>query len=234
VGDFWIDRYEATVYENGDCTGALYGAGCGSGYPASFPGNGDWDTPLYACSTPSPAGCVPSASTNWHRAQAACALSGKYLCTNDEWQAAVQGTYDPGSYAGLSGGPCNTNGGAARGSGNAGSTPAGSSSCISRWGAEDMIGNQSEWTAEWWAGGPSQTGSPEGQWPAGYGDNDRCYGIDGQAYVGGGVDVPKIPSVPYRGGSWADAAAAGSFFFVLSASPGYSGSNTGFRCCRRR
>jgi hypothetical protein len=122
VGDFWVDRYEASVWENDDCSGTQYvDRDDWADVAESFPFHGSFDTPLYACSV---ALSPPSRWLTWFQAQSACAASGKRLLTNAEWQAAVAGTPDSGRCR-VSGGPRNT----------------GEGSCVSLWGAEDMIGN---------------------------------------------------------------------------------------------
>ena len=92
VGNFWIDRYEISLWENVNCTGTQYGAS-GDDYPGTFPDNGNWTSELYACSI---AGVTPSRYVTWFQAQQSCEAAGKDLCTNAEWQAAAAGTSDPG------------------------------------------------------------------------------------------------------------------------------------------
>jgi len=84
VGSFCIDRYEASVWSTTACdgTGTQYGATDTDDYPvATFPDNGNFATPLYACSIP---GVAPSRGLTWFQAQQACAASAKHLCTNEE------------------------------------------------------------------------------------------------------------------------------------------------------
>lgn len=70
----------------------------------------------------------------------------------------------------------------------AGATPGGTDSCISGWGAEDMIGNLWKWTADWFSAGntwmtsDSQSANP---WPVGYGD-DITYNVNGRPRTGTG------------------------------------------------
>src|SRR5262245_32889466 len=118
VGPICVDKYEASVWQippettalvrkvqrgkatlrdlssGGATQGGLSATGgtifCDGGeYPTTFPANGQWMTPLYAASVSAvfPSGCV-----TWFQAQQACALSGKRLLTNEEWQRAVAGT----------------------------------------------------------------------------------------------------------------------------------------------
>src|SRR5439155_4806066 len=116
------------------------GSSCTPGFPTTFPGNGQWTQPLYAVSI---AGVQPTGCATWFQAQQACALSGKRLPTNAEWQMAVAGSPDPG---GVDNGTTDCNVAATGGASvNTGSR----SACVSRWGAFDMVGNMGEWTADW-------------------------------------------------------------------------------------
>ncbi len=231
VGDFWIDRYEASVWEFEDCTGTFYGAT--SGYPAEFPDTGNWSAPVYACSLPDE---WPSAEITWFQAQQACAASGKVLCTNEQWQAATAGVVDPGSFDATGGGPCNTAGAAVRLTGNAGATAADASSCISQWGAEDLIGNVWEWTSTWQNAGVSwQTADvdPEHPWPASY-PPDVVAGLSGTAKADDGTFTEGLPAAAIRGGWAGDGEDAGAFSLLLYESPAQDLGYVGFRCCRSR
>ena len=105
---------------------------------------------IFAVSLPS---VVPSAFVTWFQAQEACANSGKRLPTSAEWQTAANGTPDPGPDDGTT--DCTTDAGLV--------SPTGARSrCVSARGAFDMVGNLSEWAADWvprstqcqiWAGG---------------------------------------------------------------------------------
>lgn len=82
------------------CNFAPWGAAL---YPAGFPNDGNW-TPVLGSDPPSPGvyavsipGVLPTTCTSWFRAEQACALSGKRLPTNQEWQRAAAGTPDPGA-----------------------------------------------------------------------------------------------------------------------------------------
>lgn len=240
VGDFWIDRYEVSIWSGADCSGTQYGETTTDDYPpASFPDNGNFSTPLYGCSV---TGVTPSRMMTWFQAQAACAASGKHLCTNAEWQSAAEGTHDPDANLGLS--PlCNTSDTGPRATGQAGGTPGGSGSCISMWGAEDMVGNLWEWTSDWWTAGPTwQTASGQSQcpsgctytegWPSGYG-SDATWSVNGEAHDGAGY-VDGIPAAALRGGRWGDESRAGVFALALRNGPSYWATYGGARCCRQR
>ncbi len=234
VGDFWIDRYEASVWEDADCSGAQWG-GSADDYPTELPDTGNWtsaEAPAYACSV---AGVTPSRFLTWFQAQQSCAASGKDLCTNEQWQAAAAGTWDPGAYDGNGGGACFTDTTGVRQTGNAGDTPGGPDSCISAWGAEDMVGNRWEWTADWFVAGLSwstNNGDQATPWPAGYGD-DRTWNVDGRAFNGADW-VDGIPAAALRGGSSGQGTGAGVFSFFLNSDPAFYNSDLSFRCCRGR
>jgi hypothetical protein len=108
VGDFWVDRFEASVWQDAGCSGTQYGGASDNWSSATgFPYHGSFTTPRYACSVRD---VIPSRYLTWFQAQSACAASGKRLITNAEWQAAVAGTVDPGESTAE--GPCLTGPGA--------------------------------------------------------------------------------------------------------------------------
>jgi formylglycine-generating enzyme required for sulfatase activity len=240
VGDFWIDRYEASIWSDAGCGGTQYGAG--TDYPGTFPDNGNFTAPLYACSVYF---VTPSSSMTWFQAQAACAASGKHLCTNAEWQAAAEGTYDPPSGAETGNqcriAPSNTG---PRLTGQAGNTPGDIGSCISMWGAEDMVGNLWEWTSDWWTAGRTWQTAAAGQsqcpsgcdlvggWHSGYG-SDATWSVNGEAHDGTGY-VNGIPAAALRGGSWDYGTRAGVFALGLTDGPSSRYTGYGARCCRQR
>jgi formylglycine-generating enzyme required for sulfatase activity len=248
VGTFWVDQYEALLvpasfWNEGACdgTGSPYastgGASPADDYPSTFPDTGNWTVPVYACSVaadPPSAGWVPSRMMTWFQAEQACLLAGKRLCTNAEWQAAVAGTNDPGSYDGTLGGSCHTNGTAPRKTGMAGTVPGASTSCISRWGAEDMIGNMWEWAADWGQAGSTFTtgdGVQETPWPSAY-NADATLGVDGRTYSGWAY-TDGLPTAGLRGGPWvwAGGTLAGAFALALNYGPSGWRGDTGVRCC---
>ena len=243
AGSFCIDRYEASVWSNAACdgTGTQYGETTTADYPSSFPDNGNFTIPLYACSI---SGVMPARMITWFQAQQACAASGKHLCTNEEWQTAVAGTYDPGTWPGTSGacgsasatsGRCITCAGGPRNTGQAGTVAGGTNDCISMHGAEDMIGNLWEWTAWWgqagrtWQTSDGQSASP---WPAAY-NADYTWNVNGTAH-NGSAWVAGLPAAAVRGGNWSNETYAGAFAVQWGYGPSYWYTDLGFRCCLGR
>ncbi len=250
VNNYWIDRYEVILvdsktYNGGKCngTGGKCGSSsteqCGAGltddYPATFPDSGNWTTRVYACSKK---GIKPSGNMTYFQIQQACLLAGKRLCTNAEWQGAVAGTQDPGKHNGIAGGGCHTYGTGSRKTGMAGQVPGGVGSCISNYGAEDMIGNLWE-TVDLW----DQTGRPwmttNGQiaspWPKGkgYGDGaDKTWNINSRTNNNSGF-LNGAPALAYRGGTWDSEITAGAFNLHFANGPAVAILQLGARCCRK-
>jgi hypothetical protein len=220
VGPLCVDKYEASVWSVFDGTGTQYGA-ASDNYPGTFPNTGNWTVPLYAVSR---AGVLPSRFITYFQALQACALSGKRLLTNAEWQMAAAGTPDPGS-GGDGTTTCNTN---TLGPVNTGST----GDCFSNWGVYDMVGNLWEWVADWIQG-------PDGNGVAGAWDpntvitSSATYGSDG---IFGINEAPpsadRFPAALVRGGTWNGGADAGVFALFASNGPSNSSSSLGFRCGR--
>ena len=137
----WVDTYESAIFENADCTGAIYGQGVDD-YPAAWPPVGDESVSLYACSLP---GILPSGHLSWFRAQRACRAQGKRLCNELEIKAACHGgtnTSYPYGFEFIAG-VCND---ALGGSGTAEATGS-RQQCTSPAGTFDMSGNMAEWTS---------------------------------------------------------------------------------------
>ena len=234
VGDFWIDRFEmsivdSTMFSSGSCNGSgkQYGAGQIDDYPTTpgtgFPDSADMrnGVKLHACSR---SGDVPSRMMTWFQAAAACALSGKHLCTNGEWQVAAFGTPDDTSSCNVS--TSNIEKAGAR------------STCSSAFGALDMVGNLWEWV-DWWplAGKSSLSanGTKVTPWPAnkGYGDGqDGVWNNDGTAFHDKGW-VNGLPAAALRGGVWTDGVNSGVFAATLHDGPSNWKDSYGARCCRR-
>ena len=217
VGDIWVDRYEASVWESEDCSGTQFGGDIHNWDTIVdvFPYNGQFTLPAFACSV---SDVRPSRWLTWFQAQAACAASGKHLLTNAEWQAAVIGTYDPGTSVGM-GGTCVTAEGAYRATGEGGA-------CRSFWWVEDMIGNLWEFTSDWY--GQGDDGESDHQPPEFNGDG--YWNVDAAEYQG--EYATHFPPVGWRGGCYNNTSRAGAFALVLGYAPSHRGRDEGFRCAR--
>lgn len=230
---FWVDRYEASVFNN---AGVQFGTSSANYAPGLAP-NGQWgpgmrDT-LFAVSRPN---VIPSQYITWFQANVVCRASGKHLITRAEWFAAADGlvAIDPdGGVNGAGSGEtrCSTSVGTF---GPTGIRMTGlGTNCASTWGAQDMIGNLTEWTDEWYAGAgpPTQDGgmtSPAILWGTDYGN-------DGAGHVVSTVhntspNQAGIPAAAARGGHREEGVFAGVFNIVLASGPSYASSFAGFRC----
>lgn len=179
---------------------------CSPAFPGTFPATGNWTAPLYAASV---AGVLPTGCVTWFQAEQACALSGKRLLTNQEWQRAAAGTPDPG-LAGDGVTTCNTN---TSGPVNTGST----GNCVSNWGARDMVGNVWEWVADWVPPASGFCGS------ALFSGDENCLAGDTQA-AGTGALI--------RGGNSSSGPNAGVFVVNGFFAPSDASISVGFRCAR--
>lgn len=159
---------------------------------------------IYAVSL---AGVTPAGSITWFQSNLACANSGKRLPTNAEWQMAVTGSPDPGPDNGTT--DCNT--------GVSGTVPTGSrSSCVSAFGAYDMVGNCAEWVADW---GPRSVGC--GSWANS--DDNQC--------LAGAAATAGEPGALVRGGHIFSFNAAGPLW-IANNEPSFESIASGFRCSR--
>jgi formylglycine-generating enzyme required for sulfatase activity len=187
------------------CTAAPFSL---TDYPATFPVTGNWTDPVYAASV---AGVLPSTCISWFQAEQACALSGKRLATNQEWQRAAARTPDPGGSDDLST-TCATS--------SPGPVLTGSrSACTSAWAAQDMVGNVWEWVGTWVDLATNCT-----NWPGAFGSDHSCVGGDGS--------LGFFPGGMKRGGYWASGAQAGVFAVEADSLPSSQSAIIGFRCAK--
>ncbi len=153
---------------------------------------------------------TPSADITWFQAQQACSNAGKRLPSNAEWQQAVAGSPDPGGDNGTT--DCNT------GNTYAVSATGSRSSCVSTYGAFDMVGNLHEWVADWV---PTSMACPE--WGA-FSDDYMC--------LSGASTTATGPGALLRGGSMDTTSHAGPLAVTGYPSPFFAQYNAGFRCAR--
>ncbi len=237
AGRTCVDTYEASVWEipdtqrrlirrvrRGNVTEASLIAGgatlLGSDaddYGAACPDSGNGCTDVYAVSI---AGVIPSRFITWFQAAAACRNAHKELLPNHVWQAAALGTPDTGG-ADDDTTTCNTDHQPSVVS----PAPTGSrSDCFSDVGVFDMVGNLSEWVADWV---PRSTGALA-EWDfLPQEPND-----DFMTMVGTISPDPGGPGALIRGGNFANAERAGVFTVSGANTPQSSGSGLGFRCGR--
>jgi hypothetical protein len=232
-GTVCIDRYEASVWRVPDPRGAnkklvkklqqgkakvadlmaggatQLGVPYGNYAPCNRNGQNCLDD-IYAASLP---GVKPSAYSTWFQAQAACDNVAKRLPSNAEWQAAVTGTPDPGPDNGTT--DCKTTG--------QDTTLTGSrSACVSARGAFDMVGNLSEWVADWVPGSTSC-----GAWSAEVSPTG-----DHQCLLGATTGTTDEPGALLRGGGYNSLTGAGPLTVNGSIAPSIGGPTIGFRCAR--
>ena len=240
VGPICVDKYEASVWSGPHGKGVQYSQG-NPRFPATFPENGNWTVPLYATSKP---GVGPATFITWFQAQQACALSGKRLLTNAEWQMAAAGTPDPGLNGdGVT--TCNTN---TPGSLETGKSDGSQGACVSNWGVSDMVGNVGEWVADWIQGpGGVSAGSIVPNWdPNTHSVASPEYGNDYIGHVNDAahnhasqtgnpnpnIDINPFPAAIYRGGMWLSGEGGGVFMLVAQDSPSSMNNALGFRCAK--
>lgn len=235
---FWIDRYEASVWGESTAMNRVHADPAGNF--SLLPPNGEYVrsdgrniAPLDARSI---AGQIPTGTVTWFQARELCRMAGKRLPTNEEWSVSARGTPDPGDLGDGRERRCITNAPVGR---TGEREPAeGFIGCQSVWGAQDMIGNVWEWTADWMspgdlpllgndAGVPSDV--PSG-WPAGDAfRGDLSINVPGVVFVAGEHRRSLLAAV-LRGGSASARTAAGVFTINLNHPPYYAQSDMGFRC----
>ncbi len=238
---FWIDRYEASVWEGGI---QRFANGDDSNLGSTFKKNGQSGMPWVATSV---SGVTPSRYVTWFQAQAACRAAGKRLSFGEEWFAAARGTNDPpGDNDGSQNMKCNTASSAVPGvrpTGSAGdpTTTEQATGCFSDWGVDDMVGNLWEWTVEWYASvhllGLTHMGlaitepdtEAQAPWIDSSYSSDRTWGILSAPYDGSS-NRRGLPTATLRGGSWLNGSAGGVFALNLNDAPQDIGELFGFRC----
>jgi formylglycine-generating enzyme required for sulfatase activity len=224
-----MDKYEASVWSipnqnttnaplvdkvrNGTVTlndlntgGAIQLGTTADDYPCGNNGN-NCKGKIFAISIP---GVTPASRITWFQAQMACANSLKLLPTNAEWQLAAEGTPDPEV------GPvCNVSSGAVRQTG-------ANADCKSKWGAFDMVGNVTEWVADWTVKAAECI--------------DPIFPATGDENCMGGVDTAKGPAAIHRGGHFKSntpgAPSAGVFDIEGDNLTKDAADTRGFRCRR--
>jgi hypothetical protein len=227
-----MDKYEASVWrvpnptttnkglvakiQQGEATAALLTAGGATplgtttdDYAPCADSGQNCTNDIYAVSLP---GVTPSAFITWFQAQQACKNAGKRLPSNAEWQAAVAGTPDPGPDNGTT--DCNTNStlkAALTGS---------RRSCVSARGAFDMVGNLSEWVADWM---PRSTVC--GAW-------SPDVSLMGDFQCLAGAATTGEPGALLRGGGFLNGSDAGPLTVLGFLEPSAWDSVFGFRCAR--
>ena len=230
VGDTCIDKYESSIWRipagnaalvravqlgratladltNGGALQVSPASTCSPTFPPTFDATGNWTSPLFAVSV---AGVEPTSCVTWFQAEQACALSGKRLLTNQEWQRAAAGTPDPGTDDG--GTDCNVGGlGRPLDTGSRGK-------CTSNWGAFDMVGNIEEWVADWIAQ-PTQCPG----WGA-FSEDLMC--------LAGANPTATGPGALIRGGFFTGVFVEAGVFALDVANPARVGRGIGFRCGR--
>lgn len=219
---FWIDRFEATVWTT--ATPVVTDVPLNSTSETDLttlglPRTGDWQgraPRLFSASlnVPNP----PSRWVTWFQAQELCRASGKRLPTGEEWLAAARGTRELGCHiAPPNLGPRYVDNG---------------TSCVSEWGARDLVGNLSEWTSEWYAGLVVGGGNDDrSDWPSDYG-NDGTRNITASVFSQPTSTMRNsaLPAAAQRGGAWDSGTLAGRFALHLSGAPSNSAAFVGFRC----
>jgi len=230
-GNICVDTYEASVWEIPPASTTLIkkvklgianladlqaggavqrGVDSSVGFGPGCPDTGAGCKNLYAVSIP---GVFPSgAAINWFQAAAVCRNSAKRLLTNAEWQVAALGTPDPGTDNGTT--DCNIGDGTLN---NSVALTGSRSACISDVGAHDMVGNDSEFVADW--GSITVQGGTWASWSPAFGGDLSLVGGGGQSLSTLGF----LPAATLRGGFWGQGSFAGVYFIDQNGVPASQG-----------
>ncbi len=208
VGEACVDHAEAVLRSAG-CDAAPPSPP-GQAWPSGFgPASASPAAGVFAC--PAGDGALPTTGVTWWQAVAACAASGKHLCSGAEWFVAAAGT--PAA--------CAASGPVALPPGTAGV-------CVSPSGPVGLVGNAAEWVDVLVPGGGRAGGGVqmEASWP---GDAGAVLGWQGAPEGGAGLVAGVL-----AGGAIAQSALAGvaawDARFAASEAPALAG----LRCCTVR
>jgi formylglycine-generating enzyme required for sulfatase activity len=177
---------------------------------------------------------MPADYITWFQATIACQASGKRLPKGSEWLRAALGTSDTaaGGNDGTVNNVCNTKASDIRKTGN-GLGPTAITSCVSFWGAEDMIGNLTELDDDWYTGLGDNTSAAVTPWPDDSYGNDGTINIASSAWTNG-KSTPGIPAAGHRGGDFGAGGLAGVYAFFGDIAPSAWSGSWGFRCVLSR
>ena len=242
VGDVCVDKYEASY----DCNTYTTQSTTSSGGAITTDGGNDgsylWQTRGLASFGSDPAVCMAISKSNQkpyttitqYDAKQSCLLAGKSLIKNSDWQRAVIGTPDDAT-------KCNINSGDAgsgtfipsadwyNDGGNDATYTGSASTCVSKYGVYDMIGNVWEWTDDL----IDAVSNGDNQNTATYGSDKVWRQTMGSIYTREG-DASASVSAFLRGGNWNNGANAGAFALNLNNGPSNWNWNIGFRCTRSK
>lgn len=181
------------------------------------------------CKAESVPGVLPWTNVARHQAELACAQSGKYLPSNEDWYRASLGT--PDTLRNVQQGLCNLRGNSVKKTGDY-------AKCISSGGALDMVGNVWEWVGETVfdgemrgvllpeegyvasiniSGVPIETSATSSEKSF----NDDYFFIDHRGARG-----------MFRGGYWGSETDGGQYAVNIITPPSFTGNAVGFRCAK--